>query len=329
MTSRTFALMMTTAILLCAAVLVGTADDIDNCCFVDRQCHSDKDWTDGYFAFQNNQCPVPAQSQPPASSQPVSAAPAQIDNCCFVDRQCQTDQDWTNGYNAYQNNQCGASSQPTGGASAQVDNCCFVDRHCQTDQDWSDGYLAFQHKQCWAPGQSVLSVGQADNKRMGMRIEGSAEFIAQVNASLDLLKARAPYWYDYTVFGIDWFFELPNLTVVTHPSDVKVWIFGEDWTYLYIGETVKFAGVLVHEACHLYQQQAGFASGAGPKLFSTGLEAERQCLTLEIEALEDCCPGHPDLPRMRDLLANIDKPENQWWRGCDFVWWHGDESECD
>ena len=35
---------------------------IDNCCFVDRQCTTDQEWTDGYWAFQNNQCVTPAQA---------------------------------------------------------------------------------------------------------------------------------------------------------------------------------------------------------------------------------------------------------------------------
>ena len=263
-----------------------TASDIDNCCFVDRQCSSDQEWTDGYWAYQNGQCPAPAQSQTPTSSQPVSGVPAQIDNCCFVDRQCHTDQDWTNGYWAFQNNQCSA------------------------------------------PGQSVLSVGQADNERSRMRIEGSADFIALVNASLDLLKARAPHWYDYTVFGLDWILEVPDGTIVSSPTDVNVWLFGQDHTYGG-GTPGGFAGVLVHEACHAYQQQVGLASGAGINFFSTGLEAERECLTLEIEALDDCCPGYSALPGLRHTLANIEKPEYQWWHGCDFVWWHGMESECD
>ncbi len=44
--------------------------NVDNCCFVDRQCHSDEEWTSGFWAFQNNQCAAPSQS-------PVDAAPAQ------------------------------------------------------------------------------------------------------------------------------------------------------------------------------------------------------------------------------------------------------------
>ena len=41
-----------------------TPANVDNCCFVDRQCSNDQEWTDGYWAFQNNQCNAPAQSQP-------------------------------------------------------------------------------------------------------------------------------------------------------------------------------------------------------------------------------------------------------------------------
>lgn len=35
--------------------------NIDNCCFVDRQCHTDGEWTDGYWAYQRNECPTPSQ----------------------------------------------------------------------------------------------------------------------------------------------------------------------------------------------------------------------------------------------------------------------------
>ncbi len=35
---------------------------VDNCCFVDRECQSDQDWTDGFWAFQNGQCAAPVQA---------------------------------------------------------------------------------------------------------------------------------------------------------------------------------------------------------------------------------------------------------------------------
>ncbi len=82
---------------------------IDNCCFVDRQCQSDQEWIAGYNAFQNGQCVAPAQPQPATPAQPASSAPANVDNCCFVDRQCHSDADWLNGYWAFQNNQCPAA----------------------------------------------------------------------------------------------------------------------------------------------------------------------------------------------------------------------------
>ena len=85
----------------------GTTSQIDNCCFVDRQCNSDQEWTDGYWALQNGQCDAPAQSQSETSAQ--TGTTSQIDNCCFVDRQCQTNQQWTDGYWAFQNNQCAAA----------------------------------------------------------------------------------------------------------------------------------------------------------------------------------------------------------------------------
>ena len=90
------------------------AAQIDNCCFVDRQCQSDHEWTDGYWAYQNGQCAAPAQLQPATVAQPAVSAPAAVDNCCFVDRQCGSDQAWIDGYWAYQNRQC------VGSASASV-----------------------------------------------------------------------------------------------------------------------------------------------------------------------------------------------------------------
>lgn len=38
--------------------------DIDNCCYVDRQCDTDEEWVSGFWAFQrNNQCAAPSQQR--------------------------------------------------------------------------------------------------------------------------------------------------------------------------------------------------------------------------------------------------------------------------
>jgi len=200
-----------------------------------------------------------------------------------------------------------------------VDNCCFVDRHCQSDQDWDDGYWAFQNGLCAAPGQVQgnvdQNVDQIEYMRNALRIEGSERFLNEVNSALDLLKARAPHWYAYTVAGYDWILEVPDLVWISHPPDVSVWLFPPDFGYY--GNTIGFAGVLVHEACHLYQRQAYLQLGAPPELLAMveGLEAERECFAKEIEAVEDIAPNYYGLPSMRNTLANIDKEEYQWWQG--------------
>ena len=138
---------------------------VDNCCFVDRQCTSDQDWENGYWAFQNGQCAAPAQPQAQTPAQPVSNVPAQVDNCCFVDRQCNTPADWENGFYAFRDNQCAAPAQAqsqaytqsAANASGQIDNCCLVNRQCHSQYDWDQGYYAYQNGQCQAPVNTSAS----------------------------------------------------------------------------------------------------------------------------------------------------------------------------
>ena len=67
-----------------------SSGQVDNCCFLNWQCNSDQDWTDGYWAFRNEQCGVPEG----------------IDNCCQAGWQCETEQDWQHGWAAYKYYQC-------------------------------------------------------------------------------------------------------------------------------------------------------------------------------------------------------------------------------
>ncbi len=83
---------------------------IDNCCFIDRQCNSDQEWADGYWAFQNKQCAAPPAQQP-ASATTHSAAEA--NNCCQLNWACHSADDWTRGFHAYQSNSCaGGAASP-------------------------------------------------------------------------------------------------------------------------------------------------------------------------------------------------------------------------
>ncbi len=86
------------------------SSDINNCCFVDRQCSGDQEWVNGYWSFQRNECPLGHTSPDSTGAKPIGSAPAETDNCCFTGWQCHNDADWNRGYWAFQNNQCGAGA---------------------------------------------------------------------------------------------------------------------------------------------------------------------------------------------------------------------------
>lgn len=87
-----------------------TAPPEHNCCFVDRQCTTDQEWHDGYYAYQNGQCAASPQTQTQSSTPDSTGASTPANNCCGINRQCATEQEWDAGYYAYQNGQCAALS---------------------------------------------------------------------------------------------------------------------------------------------------------------------------------------------------------------------------
>ncbi|MCY4072880.1 MAG: SH3 domain-containing protein [Chloroflexi bacterium] len=129
--------------------------DIDNCCFVDRQCNSNQEWTDGYWAFQNGQCAAPAQTQPQVSTPPVVSTAPRVsnDNCCSVDRQCTTKEEWEEGWLARLRGEC----------LSAIDNCCHTHWDCRTEAHWIAGHDAYfsDPTQCLStggpPSQSQVS----------------------------------------------------------------------------------------------------------------------------------------------------------------------------
>ena len=275
--------------------------DVDNCCFVDRHCNADQDWTDGYWAFQNGQCAASAKAQQMTAAAGASMA---VDNCCFVDRQCNTDIDWKDGYWAFQANQCGASGQSHAQLSAQhgvnggqTNNCCQNGWQCNSDADWLEGYIAFQENRC--------------NHR-GVAIEGSTKFIARVEAALDLLKARAPHWYEYAVAGLKRIREVASIEgAFVYVGSATAGIApGQAYIDEFLGKSVEraiiwVAAIIVHDSCHVHLFRAG-------QVYS-GLEGERACLITQIEAMDDFNAGDAKQFGMRGLLANINKVEYQWW----------------
>lgn len=241
---------------------------IDNCCFVNRQCQSDQEWTDGYWAFQNGQCPLPSASQSEASSRPANDASGQIDNCCFTGWQCNSDQEWANGYHAYQNNQCAGSPavQP-----ASADSCCALGWNCAFDFDFIMGKWWFEGNggQCGQPMQRSVD---------GVIVEGSRSFIAQHKAAMQLLKNRAPEWHAYTTNIIRKIRESrpkPGYGTLNQSFNVQVW-----------PSVAYAAAIIVHETCHVQRSYAGVHTHD-----LENIAEEAICDQVAIEALKKFSPG--------------------------------------
>ncbi|MCY4071102.1 MAG: SH3 domain-containing protein [Chloroflexi bacterium] len=140
---------------------------IDNCCFVDRQCNSDQDWTDGYYAYQNGQCAAPVQPQPYFQPQPQpqpytqpqtwvptqQGNPHEIDNCCHLDRECHSEEEWRAGYVAFKELECwdqyhawARTPDPRYMPASGSDNCCTAQGWlCLNDEHSYFGREAFRN----------------------------------------------------------------------------------------------------------------------------------------------------------------------------------------
>jgi len=353
MIGRAFAIAVLIVIVLGGHRLLAT--DIDNCCFVNRQCVTDQEWTDGYQAFQQNECPV---SQPVASvSAPVSAPAGQpVDNCCYVNRQCATNRDWVDGYHAFQRNECPAgttsaqptSPQPVTGAPATIDNCCFAGWQCHSDEEWQRGYRAYQSNQCAGPAQSSPAPQQIpagvnncchvnqqcateadwirgweafrdyrcdpagsppESRDVGVAIVGGAGFKDQMVESLLLMRRRARFWYDYTVKVLNRIVQTGSYenTYVDTKTGIFYLHYGNHWPAAFTRHEhlVFTASILVHEACHIYREQAGLESG--------GLVGERACTEKQLAAHVAIDPNDPRANEHRETLATIHDPSTWWW----------------
>ncbi|MCY4465764.1 MAG: hypothetical protein OXE46_09535 [Chloroflexi bacterium] len=326
--TRALALMII-AVLIGVMAAAGSADEIDNCCFVDRQCHSDQDWINGYWAFQNKQCAAPAQSQPMASGQ----TPANVDNCCYVDRQCSSDLDWIGGWHAYQNNLCGAapqagaptSSQPASGVilrtaggivmgnpggrgilpsispsrlpapgqSIYTSNCCEEDWQCNNDQDWANGYHGFQNDpSCALPGL--------------ITIVGAPPFVDQFERGLDLLRNKLPHRYYFVLDGVDKveMHEGHGGGVGGYVNALSRTFFVAESGFLdpqHSPSVEQLSTSLVHEACHVHRANAGHIIRNG----CDRIREEAFCEGMELEVLIELNVAPSLIERQRDFVASI------------------------
>ena len=181
--------------------------------------------------------------------------------------------------------------------SPDIDNCCQVNQHCASDEDWRRGWAAFKHYQC--------------RTNLPIAIEGSDGFRSQILESLLLLRRRSPKWYEYTIRGLDKVVQTASYEDTYVNFHTKVFYFDNDdaWSpELTRQEHAAYtASVLVHEACHVHRHEAGFA------YHGWQAREEGACTRAQLEAYEAIDPVAPRSPWLRELLANIENPEYQWW----------------
>ena len=154
------------------------------------------------------------------------------------------------------------------------------------------------------------SVDPSQSKHPGVAIEGSAGFIAQMEASLDVLKDRAPQWYDYAISGLDKIVQRLNVgpcvnvgtrTFSLNSGDDPPAESTADW------RTIVTASEFVHEACHVHRYEAGINVEAYIE--------EGSCAEVQLEVIEALDPfdrtGYGSW--LRYLIENIENPEYWWW----------------
>jgi hypothetical protein len=177
-------------LLALVAPAISTSSQTDNCCFIDRQCVTNDEWVNGYYAFRNSECAAPSQQQPEQQRARQQRSTPAINNCCFIGWQCNWNGDWVSGYYAFQNDQCASQSQwqsqwqqPSSGAAAAGDQ-----RSQGASGDQGPSGASDQ-----APQSSNQGTGGNDmshnNKRCTTREDGTSICVVVVNSWSDFWRA--------------------------------------------------------------------------------------------------------------------------------------------
>ena len=321
-----------------------TPTNVDNCCFVDRQCSTDQEWREGFWAYQRNECPSSAPSTTSPVAQPPMQTPDNVDNCCFVNRQCSTDQEWKEGFWAYQNYRCNAPAQSQSGGG---NNCCSTGWNCADDWDWNNGRWAYANNVCvhpsphdarpdegpncchhgwnctfdfdWLAGRfrindfGVQACGSPLQENVdGVIIEGSARFIARVKEAFALIKRRSPAWHAYSITAARKIREAlssgtlqRSWNLTIHHTDDLRWL----------------ASVIVHESCH----QQRWLVWVWHDFETEWLAEEAVCDTVAINAARQIVPGFSyPRDRINDFLAlgipfDVDASANREWQRANLI----------
>ena len=156
------------------------------------------------------------------------------------------------------------------------------------------------------------SVDPSQSKHPGVAIEGSAGFIAQMEAALDMLKDRTPQWYDYVDIGLNKIVQTESNLGVDVGARTFYLTYSDDPPAGYTAEqhTIVTASEFVHEACHVHRYEAGINEEAYIE--------EGACVEVQLEALEAMDIYNKALATRQwyqEIIENIENPEYWWW-GC-------------
>ena len=136
---------------------------------------------------------------------------------------------------------------------------------------------------------------------------GSEEFVAQVQAALDLLVERAPKAFVRVEEGIN--------TILSVQAGSGMDVYSKTYNvgnqsafapgFARSDQVVWLAGTIVHDACHsnLYVAGEDFM----------GKVAEITCLTRQLEALDFIDDGSYFSNYVNELILGADDPNNQYW----------------
>jgi len=245
---------------------------IDNCCYVDRQCTTDLDWMGGWHAYRAGQCGAPGQAQTVMTSQPGSGVLQRTAGGIVVG--------YISGHRILPSTRPQPSIEAKIGeiVSITFNNCCQYHWQCNDDSDWAAGHRRFQDTSLCTLPRLVSIVGDPD-------------FIQFFTQRLDELKNKLPHRYDYVLNG---------LTKIEQSRDVlpvlgQVNMHGEfilNWKGPWVdGWEKRMSAALVHEACHVHRWASGHrADACNPQ---SVMAEEVVCREMELAVvIEPGAPAH-------------------------------------
>lgn len=258
--------------------------DFVNCCRLGWTCRTYEDWEQGLTAFLLNNRSCPAQGQAQVSTQPITTNagigsgplssvsvtyPTNLRASYSLQSRILTTVaagttlgvsgslgnwfkiDWS-GREVWLANWVPMTRVEAGAVASDIDNCCSVNGECTTDQDWIEGYWAYQRNECLGPAPAQPHTG------VPVQIEGSRFFVNLMSGAFDLLKTRAPTWYDYAIRGLNKIVQRPKgddplfAGAYVDCGGGKIMYSRRSDSYYgeYEGDIATQAIVVVHEACH-------------------------------------------------------------------------------